>query len=543
MYPRFLRSILVLIFYISVGQLSAQLLRSNLPIVVINTRNQYIPDDQKIDVEMKIIDPPSYYQTEKDDANVFSGMVGIELRGSSSQSFPKKAYSFETRDDLGEDKDVSLFGWPEESDYILYPSYHEKSLMHNVLAMELYRAMGFYASRTQFVEVLIDQNYMGVYVVMEKIKRSKGRVDIAKLEPEEITGDELTGGYIIKIDKQTGNQSGGWLSNYPSLSIFPKNIFFQYHYPEDGAYQQRAYIKDYVSSFESALKSPFYKDVDKGYRKWINVERFIYYWILNEVSRNVDGYRLSTFLYKDKDSNGGKLTIGPPWDFDIAFGNADYCNGQSYQGFSWQFNTICPEDGYQIPFWWDKLLQDSFFLDSLSKVYDYQRKEGSLRKEFIYALIDSMSYEIQEAQARNFKKWNILGQYVWPNPSPIPSSWQGEVQELKNWIVERLIWLDNNLPRNKTPITEVTTTRFSLKYNQNDGDYMIGIRQPFPNNIFCRLIDINGRIVDKSQIWVENTLADIPLSDLFPSHQSQNGIYLLELKIGDHRETFKIIQF
>ena len=391
MYPRFLRSILLLIFYILVGQLSAQLLRSNLPIVVINTGNQYIPDDQKIDVEMKIIDPATYYQTEKDEANVYTGKVGIELRGSSSQSFPKKAYSFETRDAQGEDKDVSIFGWPEESDYILYPSYHEKSLMHNVLAMELFRSMGFYASRTQFVEVLIDQNYMGVYVVMEKIKRSKGRVDIAKLEPEEIAGDEVTGGYIVKIDKQTGSQSGGWLSNYPSLSTFPKNIFFQYHYPEDGAFQQRAYIKDYVSSFESSLKSPFYKDADKGYRKWINVESFIYYWILIEVSRNVDGYRLSTFLYKDKDSKGGKLTIGPPWDFDIAFGNADYCNGQSYQGFSWQFNTICPEDGYQLPFWWDKLLQDSFFLDSLSKVYDYQRKEGSLRKEFIFSLIDSLT--------------------------------------------------------------------------------------------------------------------------------------------------------
>lgn len=542
MYPLFLRSILLLIFYILAGQMSAQLLRSNLPIVVINTGNQYIPDDQKIDVEMKIIDPATYYQTEKDEANVYAGKVGIELRGSSSQSFPKKAYSFETRDALGEDKDVSLFGWPEESDYILYPSYHEKSLMHNVLAMELYRAMGFYASRTQFVEVLIDQNYMGVYVVMEKIKRSKGRVDIAKLEPEEIAGDEVTGGYIVKIDKQTGSQSGGWLSNYPSLSTFPKNIFFQYHYPEDGAFQQRAYIKDYVSSFESSLKSPFYKDADKGYRKWINVESFIYYWILNEVSRNVDGYRLSTFLYKDKDSKGGKLTIGPPWDYDIAFGNADYCNGQSYQGVSWQFNTICPEDGYQLPFWWDKLLQDSFFLDSLSKVYDFQRKEGSLRKEFIYSLIDSMSYELQEAQARNFKKWNILGQYVWPNPSPIPSSWQGEVQELKNWIGERLIWLDNNLPRNKTPITEVVKTQFRLKFNQNDGRYTIGIQQPFPNNLNCRLIDINGRIVGQSQIWIENTAKEIPLSDIFPSQQSPNGIFFLEMTIADHRETFKIIQ-
>ncbi|MBK8112319.1 MAG: CotH kinase family protein [Saprospiraceae bacterium] len=124
-------------------------------------------------MELKIIDPPAQYQTDQDQPNVYAGKAGIELRGSSSQSFPKKAYSFETRLDNGEDNDVSLFGWPEDADYILYPSYHEKSLMHNVLAMEIYRAMGFYASRTRFVELIIDNSYQGVYVVMEKIKKGR----------------------------------------------------------------------------------------------------------------------------------------------------------------------------------------------------------------------------------------------------------------------------------------------------------------------------------------------------------------------------------
>ncbi|MBK7007229.1 MAG: CotH kinase family protein [Saprospiraceae bacterium] len=280
--------------------------------MVVETKGNPIYDYEKSTVELKIIDPPAQYQTDQDQPNVYAGKAGIELRGSSSQSFPKKAYSFETRLDNGEDNDVSLFGWPEDADYILYPSYHEKSLMHNVLAMEIYRAMGFYASRTRFVELIIDNSYQGVYVVMEKIKRGEGRVDISKLEPDEVVGDDLTGGYIVKIDKQTGTQNGGWLSNYYSLSSQPKGIYFQYHYPENAPAQQRSYIKDYVSSFESALKSPLFKDPQNGYRKWINLESFVYYWILNEVSKNVDGYRLSTFMYKDKDSKGGKLTIGPP---------------------------------------------------------------------------------------------------------------------------------------------------------------------------------------------------------------------------------------
>lgn len=542
-YPYKREIFLMLIFYILSVQMSAQVLKSNLPIVVINTNNQYIPDYQKIDVEMKIIDPPAYYQTEQDAANIFSGKVGIELRGSSSQSFPKKAYSFEVRDEAGEDKDVTLFGWPEDADYILYPSYHEKSLMHNVLAMELYRAMGRYASRTRYVEVIIDNQYEGVYVLMEKIKRGKGRVDIAKLEPQELVGDDLTGGYIIKIDKQTGTQNGGWLSNYTSLSTQPKNIFFQYHYPEDAPYEQNVYIKNYVSSFESALKSPIFKDPEKGYRNWIDVGSFVDYWILNEVSRNVDGYRLSTFLYKDKDSKDGKLTIGPPWDYDISFGNADYCNGQSYQGFSWHFNSICPEDGYHLPFWWDKLLQDSFFIDSLGKAYDYQRKNGTLRKESIFALIDSMSYELQEAQVRNFKRWNILGQYVWPNPQPIPATWAGEVQELKNWISERLIWLDNNLPRNKTTVVEEKNFSLKLAHDPFSDQYTLKILLPYANNLNARMIDLNGRILDEAEIWVDVTNSEIPLNTLFSRHNNQFGLYFLQLKVGDKTEIFKINRF
>lgn len=522
--------------------LESQIVRSNLPIVVVEAKGNSINDYEKITIDLKIIDPPSYYQTNQDQANVYAGKAGIELRGSSSQSFPKKAYSFETRFENGEDKDVSLFGWPEDADYILYPSYHEKSLMHNVLAMEIYRAMGFYASRTRFVELIIDNSYQGVYVVMEKIKRGEGRVDISKLEPEEVTGDDLTGGYIVKIDKQTGTQNGGWLSNYYSLSSQPKGIYFQYHYPEGAPPQQRSYIKDYVSSFESALKSPLFKDPQNGYRKWIDLESFIYYWILNEVSRNVDGYRLSTFLYKDKDSKGGKLTIGPPWDYDISFGNADYCQGQSYQGFSWNFNTICPEDGFHLPFWWDKFLQDSFFVDSLSRTYDFHRKHGKLNEEFLFGLIDSMKMELEEAQVRNFNKWNILGQYVWPNPYPIPSSWQGEVQELKNWLSNRLAWLDNNIPRNKTPIKEVKEVNILLFQNEGERNHSLKIEQPYPNKLKCRLIDLNGRILDQAETWLDATEIEINLDDVFPPHQLPVGLIFLEVEIGSYKKIHKLLQ-
>lgn len=185
---------------------------SNLPIVLINTNGETIVDDPKIMGDMAIIDNgPGVMNSIKDTPNDYNGKIGIEIRGSSSQMFPKKQYGIELWDEEGEGIDASILGMPEEEDWVLFAPYNDKALIRDALAYKLGRDMGQYASRQRFCEVLLNGEYMGVFVFFEKVKRDGERVDIAKLDPDEVNGDDLTGGYIFKIDKFTGSGGDGWV--------------------------------------------------------------------------------------------------------------------------------------------------------------------------------------------------------------------------------------------------------------------------------------------------------------------------------------------
>ena len=224
------------------ANISAQFLtNSNLPIILINTNGATIYDEPKIKADLKIIyNGVGKINKTTDAPNHYNGLAGIEYRGSSSQIFPKKGYGIELWDDKLASKEVSLFGMPKESDWILFASYNEKSFMHNVLTMRIAREMGMYATRTQYVEVLVNDVYMGVYVFEEKIKRATGRVDIAKLKETDLKGDDITGGYIFKADKTTGAKLGGWNSKYPNYYNFKTNFtYFQYESPNTITFEQK----------------------------------------------------------------------------------------------------------------------------------------------------------------------------------------------------------------------------------------------------------------------------------------------------------------
>jgi hypothetical protein len=160
---------------------------------------------------------------------------------------------------------------------------------------------------------------------------------------------------------------------------------------------------------------------------------------LNEISRNVDGYRLSTFFHKEKDSKGGKIRMGPVWDYDLAWYNADYCDGFSTTGWAYNINYVCADAG--VPFWWERLMQDTLFNQDMACRWRALRS-SVLGKDAIFGKIDSMASLLHESQARNFKNWPTLGIYVWPNPGPLPTTYEGEIDKLKNWITQRLAWLD-----------------------------------------------------------------------------------------------------
>ncbi len=416
---------------------------SNLPIISINTNGQQIPDEPKINATMGIINNAGGERNNVTDPfNEYEGNIGIEIRGQSSQMFPMKSYSIELRDDNGDDMDKSLFGLPKESDWVLYAPYTDKTLMRNFLAYTMSNSLGHWAAHCRFVEVVLNGEYIGIYVFMEKIKRDKGRVNIAKLGSDDNDGDNVTGGYIFSIDKN----ANAWFSTHRPPNAPSASIQYSYVYPkpEDITQQQSDYIKSYVDNFEDVLAGSNFQDTINGFRKFADENSFIDYFIVNEISRNVDAYRLSSFFNKDRNSINGKIIAGPVWDYDLAFRNADYCNGSSISGWAYQFNYTCADDYWQIPFWWDKFMQDTAFKAHLLCRWKNVRA-GVLSIDNINHLVDSVYALVSEAQQRHFTQWPVLGIYVWPNPQPIPASYNEEINTLKSWIAGRLIWIDTNL--------------------------------------------------------------------------------------------------
>jgi len=542
---------LVLVFYsfLSFAQTdefkngqSVQLTSSDLPIVVIDTHGQAIPDNPKIPAGLKIYNKGAGQRNYLTDVPEFVGYSGIELRGSSSQSFPKKSYGFESWDALGNSIDTSFLGMPSESDWILNANYTDKSFIRNVMAYQVWKNMGHYSTRYHFVELILNDQYLGIYIFSEKIKRDKNRLDIAKLSTAQNTGDEVTGGYIFKIDKQTGLGGSGWTSTYPPPANNARQIFYQYEYPKetDITTQQKIYIQSDVFNFETALKSENFADTLNGFRKYASEKTFIDYFLVNELSKNVDGYRLSTFINKERDSKGGKIRMGPVWDYDIAWHNANYCEGDVTSGWAYQFP--CPDDYWQVPFWWSRLLEDPRYKNNLACRWQYFR-QNILSNTWFDNYIDSISGQLMEAQVRNFTTWPILGIYVWPNPWPYPSTYQGEVIALKSWMHDRLAWLDANI----TGICDISygindfeaSSAFRIYPNPVSDylniEYSTSVKTTIGITIINQqgIIFLNTKTITRSPgEWHEN----LDISSYKP------GVYLLRLTIDGKMQTQRFIK-
>jgi len=412
-----------------------------IPVFNINTGGREIIDEPKV---------PATLVINHGDAELFSGHIGIELRGASSLYFAKKQYGIESWDASGQDIDVSLLDYPMEEDFILNGPYADKSLMRNKLVYDLAREMGQYASRAEFIDTRINGQQRGVYVLLEKIKRDAGRVDIAKLKLEDNEGEELTGGYIIKIDKGIGggynyNSSMSWNSEHQPWQDAPGDaIKFQYVEPKytEISFNQREYIQQYMKDFENALASENFKDPEFGYRAYADIDSFVDFFILNELGNNVDGYRLSTYMHKKKN---GKLHMGPIWDFNFAFGNADYCSGGEPDVWAYKFNERCGGDVWSVPFWWERLMQDPYFVNKVKDRWSVLRG-GTLNISNIHDQLDGYFMTLAEEGSitTNFTIWNILNEYLWPNRY-VGGTYENEFNYLKDWVEDRVYWLDTSI--------------------------------------------------------------------------------------------------
>ncbi len=269
---------------------------------------------------------------------------------------------------------------------------------------------------------------------------------------------------------------------------------FDYVYPraEHIVFQQQNYIQTFVDSFEQALISPTYEN-DAGFRydEYIDLTSFADTYLMNEFCKNVDAYRLSSYFYKQKDSDGGKMFAGPVWDFNLAFGNANYCDGAS--PFGWMYYQDC--DGTN-PFWWDRLLNDPEFLN-LVRCRWQEHRSTFLQFGTIVQYLDDRIATLGEATNRNFERWPVLGSYVWPNPQPVADTYQEAVDNLGNWILTRLTWMDNNIEETciNTGIS-LPEVRASLKISPNPAnEYIIFTEEIYASAEAIEILDALGNQV------------------------------------------------
>ncbi len=504
---------------------------SDLPIVVINTNSQTLGDFQTL-VSMGIIyNGTGVRNYLTDPLNNYNGKANINFRGNSSKKFEKKPYKVETCDAGGNDMAVSLLGMPAESDWILLAMYQDKSLIRVPMTYDFSRKMGHYSARNKTVEVVINNEYQGVYSLMEKLKRDSSRIDIAKLTPLENSGTALTGGYIIKIDR---TDEPGWYSLLPGDATNNVHFYYQYVYPKPDSITapQKNYIKAFVDSFETAMAAPYFANPWIGYQKYIAVPSFIDFFILNELSKNVDAYRLSTYLYKNNISKGGKLHIGPVWDYDIAWHNCNYSN--SFDPTGWEYQLT--DTTHPTPIWWSRFMQDSSFVNSLYCRWTELRK-GVLSDASVYAYVDSSAFALSESQQRNFIQWPILGAFINPNPqNQSGANYQTEVTDLKTWIASRAGWMDWAITGH-CPIIGVEENNHEkaivIYPNPSTGIFNIKWITGTGNSSTINFCNVLGKTVFISSINHESLLVDLS--------SQPKGIYFYQLSNNGHTESGKII--
>ncbi|RLC68386.1 MAG: hypothetical protein DRI26_10175, partial [Chloroflexi bacterium] len=493
---------------------------SNLPIVIINTFGRRIPGTDTVGFPMQahmyvIEHKPAEGQDGKKEARMtdppdWAGVIGIKVRGSSTAGRPKKSYSIETEDLEGPpqaDLDVSILGLPPDSDWVLYGAYNfDHSLMRNALIYELSRQCGRYAARTRFCEVWINEgrgpisnaHYMGVYWFGERLTRSPYRINVTRLLPTDNEEPEITGGYIIKQDRKDPGETGFQAGGYNSLVWVDPD-------EHEVTSQQRLWLIAYINKMSQAIRS----GNPREYEKYIDVDAWIDHHILNVFPKNVDAFRLSGYMYKDR---GGKWVLGPIWDYDRSMGSTD---GRDRYWDRWENTGGDGGTPYFAYGWYGPLFKNRPPTgdDEWARRYRArwrQLRNGPLSTENVMAVIDRMAAQIGEAATRNWQKWRQGS-----------SNFQVSVNQLKNWLKNRLEWIDSQFieppefspePGQVPEGTEVTITAFegTIYYTINGPDPRRTSSQPDPSALIYegpitvnQNMRIRARVRISQRVWSE----------------------------------------
>jgi hypothetical protein len=470
---------------------SQTLSNTNLPIVIINTDGNFeIPDDPKILGKMKIVYNGAGVRNLITDSSKsaslnYNGRISIEQRGSSSTALPKKQYSFSTKMNDGIlNNDVSLLGLPIENDWILNGLAFDASLMRDYIAYNLARKLGDYCTRTVYCEVIINGEYKGLYILQEKVKAGKNRVDINKISIKDVVSPGVTGGYITKVDRTSDIKPA-----FLSLPTYSGNyVDFMHEVPsiEEAVFQQTNYLKDEVFGKLVSASSTYNSSFIDGYPSIICVPTFIDYMLINELGSNVDAYQLSTYFHKEKN---GKLRAGPTWDHNLTFGN-----DLTFWGYDrsktdvWQFSN---NDNTGAMFWKD-LFDDVNFKCYMAKRFAELTAKGKpFNQVKTDSLIDATYSYILEASVRENYKWGTA------------SNIAVDAYNIKNWLTERVSWMKTQLGSytacSNVALPSLVITK--IMYNPNPT-----LTYPIPEDLeYIEIKNIGNTTVDLTGIYFRGT--------------------------------------
>jgi hypothetical protein len=334
----------------------------------------------------------------------------IKGRGNSTWAlYPKKPYKIKLN------AKTALLGMAPAKDWALLANYNDKTLMRNKLAFELGRRIGAdFTPQSRFVEIVLNGQYWGNYQLTTSVEIHENRVNIKELKPADVTG-----GYLLELDYK-----------YDAITKWRtgKNLPFSLKDPDELTPDQFTYIKKYVQDTEDALYSADWKDPIIGYNKFIDPDSFMRWYAVEEIVKNQDSWDFSSiFYYKNI---GGKLGMGPIWDFDISMGNCDYSVSKS------------PENWYtRNGVWMIRLAQDPVWNQK------WRNKWAAMRQkevQQIFTDIDNYAAYLKLSQAQNFKRWPILDKYVYPN-AVVLGDYDLEVAYLKKFMADRVAWIDAHI--------------------------------------------------------------------------------------------------
>jgi len=384
----------------------------------VTSKDVYIPGTVRFE------DPEKMYS----DVELLESRMEIRGRGNTSWTYAKKPYKIQL------EEKSKVFGMPKDREWVLLSNYNDKSLLRNILAMETSRIFGMpWTPSMRSCNVYLNDSYIGIYTLTEQVEVSGNKINVKPVTAEDNAEPAIYGDYFLEIDSAS-DEEFYFITQKNYLEFMAKD-------PKSPTSQQQKYLKAYMNEAEASCLSADFKDPDKGYQAYFDVDSWIGFFLTQELSKNIDGNtRKSTYCVKHAE---GKIKIWTVWDFDLAYGNCNYLS-------DYKNTTNGPEGWYVKDFgrrhaqykegclW--QMLQDPAFVQKVKDRWNNAYPELQKVPDFI----DNEALRVSKDVDNNFKKWNILGTYLWPNVF-VGQTYQEEIDYLKDFYSKRLEWMNTEL--------------------------------------------------------------------------------------------------